>query len=109
MKWWRKCIQPVGNKYEGSGNVRPANKVEVWEKAGGLVEVCQLHNDAPPRFEAEYINNFHYMNAHGNQGKKTKTKRKEKQTTNYHHIRTKAGLYNMKISGLMRVIPSKKG
>lgn len=78
LKWWRKCIQPVGNKYEGSGNVRPANKVEVWEKAGGLVEVCQLHNDAPPRLEAEYIDNFHYINSHGNQEKKQKLKEKKR-------------------------------
>lgn len=32
----------------GEWNVQPANEAAVCEKAGGLTEVCQLHNEAPP-------------------------------------------------------------
>lgn len=41
-------VQPVTAQYEGSGQVQSANEAEVWEMAGGLMEVCQLHNQAPP-------------------------------------------------------------
>lgn len=48
LKRRRKCVRPVRNQYEGSGEVRPTNEVAEWQETGGLMEVCQLHNEAPP-------------------------------------------------------------
>ncbi len=42
-------VRPTSKKpVWGEWKVQPANEAAVWEKAGGLMEVCQLHNEAPP-------------------------------------------------------------
>lgn len=39
------------NQCEGNGRAQPANEAALLEKAGwAFMEVCQLHNEAPPLF-----------------------------------------------------------